>query len=109
MIIPSDASNNEVNAFHLYIIKIKNKVWNIGRNEIIELLNKSGIGTSVHYKPVHMHSYYTERYGYKDIDFPNSKKNYSSVITLPIYPLLKNGDVDYIIDKLNDLWINNKK
>ena len=109
LIIPSDASNNEVNAFHLYIIKIKNKVWNIGRNEIIELLNKSGIGTSVHYKPVHMHSYYTERYGYKDIDFPNSKKNYSSVITLPIYPLLKNGDVDYIIDKLNDLWINNKK
>ena len=107
--IPSDALNDEVNAFHLYIIKIKSKFWKIARNKIIESLNKLGIGTSVHYKPVHMHSYYIKKYGYKDIDFPNSKKNYNSVITLPMYPLLKNSDVDYIIDKLYDLWMNNKK
>ena len=61
--------------------------WKIDRNELIELINKCGIGTSVHYRPVHMHSY--QKYGYKDSDFPLSRKLFNNVITLPLYPSLK--------------------
>ena len=58
--------------------------------KLIELINSSGIGTSVHYIPVHMHSYYKKKYGYKSNDFPISKKISETVITLPLYPALVN-------------------
>tara|TARA_Y100000741_G_scaffold364727_1_gene356707 strand:+ start:722 stop:1882 length:1161 start_codon:yes stop_codon:yes gene_type:complete len=91
-------------AWHLYIIQIKTKLWEIDRNSLISELNKYGVGTSVHYIPVHMHSYYREKYGYKKTDYPNSHKLYETVISLPLYPKLKNDEVSYIIDVIYELW-----
>ena len=83
-------------------------MWNISRNELILKLNDCGIGTSVHYIPVHMHSYYKKKYGYKDEQFPNSLKYYQSIITLPLYPLLTKKQILYIVDVLRELWENIK-
>ena len=71
---------------------------------MIKLLNEAGIGTSVHYMPIHMHSYYQKKYGFKPGDFPRSKEYFENVITLPLYPELKTEQVKYIIEVINDLW-----
>ena len=60
-------------AWHLYIIQVLPNKWNISRDDLIFKLNELGVGTSVHYIPVHMHSYYQKKYGFKDSDFPNAK------------------------------------
>ena len=73
-------------------------------DEIPQLINNAGIGTSVHYKPVHMHSYYQKKYGFKSTDFPISYKLYNNAITLPLYPSLKNEQMSYITDILIKLW-----
>ena len=67
-------NSGKVNAWHLYVIKIKPNLWQISRDELIEKINASGIGTSVHYIPVHMHSYYMLKYGYKPDDYPIAKR-----------------------------------
>ena len=100
-------TNSENHSWHLYIIQIKKEMWNISRNELILKLNDCGIGTSVHYIPVHMHSYY-KKYGYKDEQFPNSLKYYESIITLPLYPLLTKKQILYIVDVLRELWEKHK-
>ena len=74
-------SKNEVNAYHLFIISIKPNKWKINREELIVLLNEHGIGTSVHYIPVHMHSYYVNKYGYSENDFPNATHFSKNVIS----------------------------
>jgi dTDP-4-amino-4,6-dideoxygalactose transaminase len=99
---------NENHSWHLYIIKINSEKWKISRDEIINKLNERGIGTSVHYIPVHMHSYYFNKYGYKPSDFPISKKLSESVISLPLYPRMNNGQVEYIASTLLNIWNNNK-
>ena len=58
----------------------------------------------MHYKPVHMHTYYKKKYSYRSNDFPKANGFFQNVISLPIYPALKANQQEYIIDKLNILW-----
>ena len=107
-LILSSHKNGEIHAWHLYIVRIIPEMWQITRNELIEKINKRGIGTSVHYIPVHMHSYYAEKYGYEPSDYPVAKDLSETVITLPLYPALTNGQVTYIIKTINELWLENR-
>ena len=102
LICPSTAIDNH--SWHLYIIQILPDKWKISRDEIIFKLNNKGVGTSVHYVPVHMHSYYKKKYGLKDYDFPNARAFFETVISLPLYPLLKIEEVKYIVDTLKILF-----
>jgi len=102
--LPPEANDLSKDAKHLYIIQIRKKLWKISRDDLIVKLNELGVGTSVHYKPVHMHSFYQNKYGFKVDDFVKSKNLYESAISIPMYPDLKNEEILYIIDIINDLW-----
>ena len=78
-------------SWHLFVIKINN------RNEIIENLKDMGIGTSVHFIPIHKHPYYKERFGYRNGDYPIANKVFEESLSLPIYPSMSTTDVDYIV------------
>lgn len=103
LILPEHISG-KVHGWHLYVIRVIPEMWQINRNELIEKINEKGIGTSVHYIPIHMHSYYVKKYGYKPNDFPVSRQLSETVITLPLYPRLSDMEVDYIVNTLRELW-----
>ena len=103
LVLPKHLSG-KVHAWHLYVIRIIPELWKIDRNTLIEKINEKGIGTSVHYIPVHMHSYYEKKYGYKPGDFPIAKQLSESVITLPLYPKMTDEQTNYVVSVLNDLW-----
>ena len=90
-------------AWHLYIIRIKEELLTIDRNQFIEELKKRNVGTSVHFIPVHMHPYYKNRYGYKEGDFPVAEGIYKRIISLPLYPKMTEEDVQYVIDAVRDI------
>ena len=98
----------EVHAWHLYVIRIIPEMWQISRNSLIEKINEKGIGTSVHYIPVHMHSYYVRKYGYVSGDFPVSKELSETVITLPLYPKMTDVQTESVISTLKELWAKYK-
>mgnify|MGYP001445890346 CR=1 FL=1 len=91
-------------ACHLFIIRVNENKWSIDRNDIIKEINSRGIGTSVHYIPIHMHSYYINKYEYKFNDYPNAYGLSKEVITLPLYPSLAESEVEYIIDSMLGIW-----
>jgi dTDP-4-amino-4,6-dideoxygalactose transaminase len=103
LILPKNNMGSD-HAWHLYILKIIPERWKISRNKLISEINNRGIGTSVHYKPVHMHSYYINKYNYKANDYPIAKRLSETVITIPLYPKLTNIEVDYIVKVVNELW-----
>ncbi len=90
--------------YHLFIIKYIESDWQISRDEFIKKLNTSGIGTSVHYVPLHLHSYYQNTYGYTNSDFPVATANSNQIISLPLFPDLQDKEVQYIIDTIDHLW-----
>jgi dTDP-4-amino-4,6-dideoxygalactose transaminase len=89
-------------AWHLYVIRLNLKQLTITRDDLIELLKKRGIGTSVHFIPLNMQPYYRETYGYRPEDFPRARAVYEQIVSLPIYPKMTDADVEYVISALKE-------
>ena len=85
-------------AWHLYVIRLNLDLLKIDRNDFIKALYAENIGTSVHFIPLHLHSFYRKRYGFKYGDFPNSEYLYQRVISLPLYPKMAISDVERVIE-----------
>ena len=83
----------EGHSWHLFIVRLRSPLLNISRSAFIEELKSAGIGTSVHFIPLHVHPYYRSRYGYKKGDFPNAEDSYERAISLPVYPDMTDADV----------------
>jgi dTDP-4-amino-4,6-dideoxygalactose transaminase len=84
-------------ARHLYPLRINPERLSISRNGFIEKLQEKGIGVSVHFIPLHTMPYYKTRYSLKDTDFPESLAAYGRTISLPIWPGMKNSQVERVI------------
>ena len=91
--LPED---REDHSWHLFIVSLKGDRLSVTRDELAEELAAGGVGTSVHYKPLHLLSYYRESYGFEPDDFPVSLERFMTSLSLPIYPDLSEDDVEYI-------------
>ena len=100
--LPVCSGPHEDHAWHLFWI-VLNQHSPIDRNALIERLNEAGIGTSVHYKPLHRMTYYRERYGLKPEDYPNAERHWSGVVTLPLHPSLSEDDLAYVCGTIRSL------
>lgn len=102
---PPPEPNNESHAWHLYVVRVDPSCLRIGRDQIIEELKARGIGTSVHFIPLHLHSLYRERLGYRLGDFPFAEQHFERAISLPLFPSMTDDDVDRVIGALNEISI----
>jgi len=84
-------------SWHLYILRLRLDRLEVDRDNFMERLREKGIGCSVHFIPLHLHSYYQRRYGYQRGDFPRAEGEYRRCISLPIYPDLTNEQVDRVV------------
>ena len=95
---------NSGHAWHLFVIQLDLDRWKISRNSVIDKLNEKGIGLAVHYKPIHKLSYYKLQYGFVSKKFPRSNHLFDSIISLPIYPSLTMEEVDYVSERIVELF-----
>ncbi len=89
-------------AWHLYPIVIKN-TEKYNRSAVICRLNGAGIGTSVHFIPLHLQPFYKETYNLEKGTYPVTERMYEGEISLPLHPNLTKEDVDYITKHLIDI------
>jgi dTDP-4-amino-4,6-dideoxygalactose transaminase len=90
-------------ALHLYPIRLELERLSIGRDEAIVRLNARGVGTSVHFIPIHLHPYYRDKYGYRPEDFPVAYDAYQRLISLPLHSALSDEDVEHVIASVRDV------
>ena len=62
-----------------------------------------GIGVSVHFKPLHLMSYYSKRYNYTEDSFPNAFEVYKKSISIPIYPDMKKRDMVRVVKAIKEI------
>lgn len=91
---------DRVSAWHLYPIRFRPGALKAHRDFFISHLNQLGIGTSVHFIPLHKHSFYKGRFGLKDSSFPHCTAAFDTLLSLPIYPGLSEADVDRVAGSL---------
>jgi UDP-4-amino-4-deoxy-L-arabinose-oxoglutarate aminotransferase len=68
------------------------------RDEILARLQERQIGVAVNYRAIHLLTYYRERFGFHEGDFPNAERIGNSTISLPMYPGLEDEEVDAVIE-----------
>lgn len=100
--LPKCTGPMENHAWHLFPVVIKPDAP-VKRNEFIKIMNNNGIGTSVHYKPLHRMSYYKKTYKLDPEDFPNTEMIWNGTVSLPIYPGLKTTELHYICQTIKTI------
>lgn len=84
--------------WHLYMIQVKNH----DRKEVFDKLRAMGIGVNVHYIPVYKHPYYRE-HGYQDTVCEHAEELYKHLISLPLYPLLRDEEQNAVIAAVREI------
>jgi dTDP-4-amino-4,6-dideoxygalactose transaminase len=90
-------------AWHLYVARIGRGELDIGRDDVITKLKDAGIGTSVHFIPIHHHPYYRETYGWAPGDFPVADEAFETMISLPLYTRMSEAEADRVIYAIEDV------
>lgn len=99
---PPRAGAGDLHAWHLYVIRLADDAG-LTRDELIEELSARGIGTSVHFIPLHLQPYWRETYRLEPGDFPNALAAYRSAISLPLHTRMSNADQDRVIDAIREI------
>lgn len=90
-------------AWHLFVLRLRLEQLRIDRDRFIEELGRRGIGTSVHFIPVHLHRYYRDKYRFRPDDFPVAHGQYLRSVSLPLNTRLTDGEVDRVASTVLDL------
>lgn len=83
---------------HLLVALIDFEAAGLTRRQVVDGLKARGVGTQVHYIPVHTQPYYRARYG--EHTLPGAEAWYQSCLTLPLYPGMTLEDVDHVAASL---------
>jgi perosamine synthetase len=96
-------SSDVQHAWHLYVIQLELERLHLDRNQFINALKEKGIGTSVHFIPLHLHPFYRDSFGYSPGDFPVASAAYQRIVSLPIYPKMTQQDIDRVTDAVRTI------
>lgn len=97
VVTPLIVDEEDVHSWHLYVLQLNIEELSISRERFIEVLAEQGIGTSVHYIPLHFHPYWQEAYNLKEADFPKSSAIFERIVSLPNYPKMTDEQVDKVV------------
>jgi dTDP-4-amino-4,6-dideoxygalactose transaminase len=92
----------ENHSWHLFPVTIRPEAP-VSRNEFIIQMENAGIGTSVHYKPLHRMTYYKATYNLNPDDFPNTERIWKGTVSLPIFPDLTESELKYICETIKSI------
>jgi dTDP-4-amino-4,6-dideoxygalactose transaminase len=90
-------------AWHLYVVRLRPERLRLHRDAVIEELRAAGVGTGVHFIPLHLLSYYATTCGYRPDDLPVASAAADTIVSLPLFTLLSDDDVRYVAMTLRDI------
>ena len=97
--IPPDIKH----ARHLYTLLVDEERSGLDRDAFRQKLHERGIGSGVHFLPVHFHKFYAERFGLARGDFPNTEYIGMRTVSLPLSTKLTDGEVSRIVLAVRDI------
>lgn len=94
-VIPVEKSYNK-HVYHLYVIRVKH------RQKLIEHLNSKVVQTAIHYPtPIHLQEAYSFL-GYKNGSFPIAEQYVDEILSLPMYPELKQEEIAFVVKSVKE-------
>lgn len=94
--LPAHAPEEETHSWHLYVIRIADGSP-ITRDELVQALSDAQIGTSMHFIPLHRHSYWAQSCAQHEDVLPNAEASYHRAMSLPIFSAMSDEQIERVI------------
>ncbi len=98
-----EVPENRIHSWHLFPIRLRLEQLKVDRNEFFAQLREAGVGCSVHWRPLHLHPYYNERFGWTPDLFPVATRLWERSISLPLFPGMRDDERDYVAEVVRNL------
>jgi dTDP-4-amino-4,6-dideoxygalactose transaminase len=102
LVLPPRPEGDSSHAWHLYVVRLSAEAP-LRRDELILRLSQLGIGTSVHFIPLHRHPYWRDHCASSPDDFPVAEAAFSAMLTLPLYTRMQGADQERVVKALQTL------
>jgi len=102
-------AEDRIHAWHLYPVRLRLERLAIDRNAFIDELKRAGVGCSVHWRPLHLHPYYEETFGWRAEDFPAATSIWERLVSLPIFPKMRQDEIERVIETVRGLCLDHRK
>jgi len=101
LILPADDTTGGTHSWHLFVIRLQNNAP-MSRDELIQTLSDQGVGTSVHYVPLHRQPYWRDEYNLTNDMFPVTDRAYQTMLSIPLYTAMSDEQQDRVIQVLRE-------
>lgn len=101
--LPERPGPNRLHSWHLFPIKLDLENLSIDRNGFLDQLREEGVGFSVHWRPLHLHPYYEDGFGWRSSDLPVATREWVRQVSLPIFPSMSDGEQSHVIHVIRKL------
>ena len=102
LVLPPRPDGDSTHAWHLYVVRLRADAP-LRRDVLINRLSERGIGTSVHFIPLHRQPYWRENCAAEPARFPVAEAAFEAMLTLPLYTRMDDADQQRVIDALKSL------
>jgi dTDP-4-amino-4,6-dideoxygalactose transaminase len=106
--LPPD-DETRLHSWHLFPVRLNLAEFSISRNAFIEELNRRGVGCSVHWRPLHLHPYYSEELGWHEKHLPVATRLWTQLVSLPIFSSMTAEEIDYVAETVESICLNSSK
>jgi dTDP-4-amino-4,6-dideoxygalactose transaminase len=100
---PAAVTSGDVHARHLYTVLVDERTAGMSRDDLQARLRDRGISTSIHFRALHLHPYYQERFGLRRGMFPAAEAVSDTTLSLPLSGGVSLSSVDRVIEALHDV------
>lgn len=100
---------DRVHAWHLFPLRLRLDRLAIDRDEFMVELKAAGVGCSVHWRPLHLHPYYGDTYGWRASDFPTATAVWERLVSLPIFAGMRAEEVDHVVETVRALCVRHSR
>jgi dTDP-4-amino-4,6-dideoxygalactose transaminase len=101
--LPAPTAAGDVHARHLYTVLLDEIAAGISRDILQQRLAERGVSTSIHFRALHLHPFYRERFGFVRGMFPIAEAVSDTTLSLPLSPAMTDDTVDRVIEALHDI------
>jgi len=102
-IVLPPAGENRIHAWHLFPIRLREQALRISREEFIQELRARGVASSVHWRPLHLHPYYQETFGWSPESSPVASQVWRTLVSLPLFPAMREEEQAHVIQSVADI------
>jgi dTDP-4-amino-4,6-dideoxygalactose transaminase len=97
--LPAKGRESDIHAWHLYVVRVP---LGMDRDEFIASLARSGVGSSVHFIPLHLQPYWRNLAGHVPSRFPVATEQFDRVVSLPIFSSMTAQDIQRVVEAVRE-------